>query len=155
MWKLTGYVSYKSHAVENLDVARSSRPVESADRLNEDTAEELVVLFQTIQILRRLQGNVRRSSCDTRSKKYQWQQFIHLPSHLVTRRVVAERNTEKQQLERRNELLPGKFSEQSVTWPCVASIFIGVHQVENPPRYPPLWPTTKCMTTCETNDSSL
>lgn len=30
------------------------------------------------------------------------------------------------------EVLSGKFSEPSVTWPCVVSIFIGVHRGEGP-----------------------
>lgn len=61
-------------------------------------------MLQTIQILGRLRGNVYRFSYDTRSEKYQCQQFVHLPSHLITRRVVAKRNTEKQQPEIRSEL---------------------------------------------------
>lgn len=49
----------------------------------------------------------------------------------------SRRDTDNTREAAAGELLSGKFSEQSVTWPCVASIFIGVHHVEEPSSISP------------------
>lgn len=65
--------------MNDLDVGGSSRPVEGTDGLDEDAAEQLVVLLETIEILRRLRESIcRGSSGDTRGKKCQCQQSVHL-----------------------------------------------------------------------------
>jgi len=45
---LTRRISHKGDAVEDLDVAGPSCPVEDTDGLDEDAAEELIVLIETV-----------------------------------------------------------------------------------------------------------
>jgi len=78
---LTRRISHEGDAVDDLDVAGSSCSVKNTDGLDEDAAEEFIVLIETVQVLR---GSSSGSSDDTRGEEHQCQQLVHLSSSPLT-----------------------------------------------------------------------